>query len=44
MVANILIAIGFFFTGIVTGAYIVAKAADKVLKEERNKRIIVYEF
>ena len=44
MVANILIAIGFFFAGILAGTILTGNAAKKALEEERHKHTIVYEF
>lgn len=44
MVANILIAIGFFFAGILVGAVLTASAAKEALEEERRKHTIVYEI
>ena len=44
MVANILIAIGFFFAGVTSAVLICANEIHKVRKEIQNKRFIVYEF
>ena len=47
MVANILIAIGFFFTGLIAGMWLSVKAYQKALdewKKEERKHLIVYEL
>ena len=47
MVANILIAIGFFFVGIVAGVCMTIKAYKDALdqyKKSDGKHLIVYEF
>ena len=46
MVANILIAIGFFFVGLVSGVCLMANAYKKALNEWKKemKHLIVYEL
>ena len=44
MIANILIAIGFFFAGVLAGIILTVKEFTKAKKEIKNKHYIVYEF
>ena len=44
MIANILIAIGFFFAGVLAGITITVKEFANAKKEMKNKHYIVYEF
>lgn len=48
MMANILIAIGFFFSGVFAGTLVCASVLNKLSKTEKedlkNKHIVVYEF
>ena len=47
MITNILIAIGFFFSGVLTGICITLneyKKAFKELKKEDRKHLVVYEL
>jgi hypothetical protein len=44
MIADILIAIGFFFSGALFGLYTAAVTLIKEEKEDPNKHVVVYEF